>query len=145
MIRLTSGSSSADVTFNLDLGGSVTGVVTDGTNPLEGVRLSLRLYDGGWRYDATSALDGTYTFTGLSTGMYRLEATKIGYAAEYYENFYIFPDGWLYATPITVTAGSPTTDINFELEPGGSITFTVYNSDKSADIGRCARRHLAVF
>ncbi len=55
----------------------ITGTVTDGTNPIEGVRVSAGGPDG-WG-EAVSDSDGHYEIYGLKEGTYHIDAQKDGY------------------------------------------------------------------
>jgi hypothetical protein len=77
--------------------GTISGTVTDGTNPLQGVKV-----DAGLRQTLTDA-SGNYSFT-LPVGTYDMTASKYGY----------FPAS---ADDVPVTDGETTTQ-NFELEAG---------------------------
>lgn len=55
----------------------ITGTVTDGTNPIEGVRVNAGGPDG-WGEAYTNS-SGVYTISGLKTGAYHMNAEKVGY------------------------------------------------------------------
>lgn len=76
---------------------------------------------------ALSASDGSYSIDGLAPGDYRMEASATGFAFEMYDNLHY---GFLInATRVAVAAGEVTAGIDFQLEPGGEISGTVYQTD----------------
>ena len=92
--------------FTLEMGGTVTGTVTDGTNPIENAQVCIQEYSysegyGCWNTDPS----GVYTIPGLPTGAYRLDAGASGFAKELYEEKLYFSNH-SQATPLNVTAGA---------------------------------------
>ena len=76
---------------------------------------------------ATTDVLGNYSIPGLTPGSYYLKTTNsLGYLNEYYNNVYISAT----ATTVGVTAGSDSSDKDFSLTMGGSISGRVTsNSD----------------
>jgi hypothetical protein len=74
----------------------------------------------GEEWDYTDA-DGEYTISGLITGDYIVSAEAVGYVDEYYDGARN-PDN---ASPVAVTEGQNTPDIDFSLDLAGTITGTV--------------------
>ncbi|MBK9123996.1 MAG: carboxypeptidase regulatory-like domain-containing protein [Chloroflexi bacterium] len=119
------------IDFTLSLGGAISGTVTeaDGTTPIYQANICLgSINTPSWYGCQQTNPDGTYLFGGLPDGQYRVEATKDGYAAELWENKYIYGN-FANPTPVDVSAGATTPDINFTLDPGGTISGTVRAAD----------------
>ena len=96
------------------------------------VQVTVRYGAGVDRYASTAA-DGTWSMTGLSAGTYWvcfktfLAATggssdALGYADQCYNNT---PPIWGSTTPVSVTVGATTTEINANLAALGAISGTV--------------------
>jgi peptide/nickel transport system substrate-binding protein len=129
-IELSEGSDDVhDITFTLEVGGVITGQVHDATTglPMESIQVYLDEYDnGGLWIQSLADANGVYTITGLLAADYRVRANPPpGYARQYYDHqlFHHLADR------VTVTEGSTVTDINFDLQPGGTISGTVYADD----------------
>ena len=56
-------------------GGTVSGTVTDTTNPIDGATVTV----DGTTFSATTASDGTYSITGVTAGTYDVIASAAGY------------------------------------------------------------------
>ncbi|MGB5162492.1 MAG: hypothetical protein WBP10_17220 [Thermoanaerobaculia bacterium] len=137
-VGVTSGSTTTGIDFALELGGSISGTVTiDGS----GVPLDtgyVRIYDdtGNRLFNATPDAAGSYeTAEGLPSGTYYARARSFeGYLEELYDDIpCVFGCTTTDGTSIPVTAGSPTTGIDFELAEGGGISGTV--TDDSTHVG----------
>ena len=121
-----------DIDFPLDLGGSVSGKVTDAASgdPLASVSVRVTDADGSFRASGFSDADGNYTsrFSGLPTGNYFANTRNApGYFDELYDDLPCnFGDcDPTTGTQILVNLGVETGDIDFELDKGGAITGTV--------------------
>jgi len=115
------------VEFSLDLGGTISGVVTDDQgDPLEGAWvIASPTVAAGAVYavpispppsppgggSASTDADGKYTIRGLATGAYIVSAGGDGYSTQYYDGVASEDD----ATPVGVTEGQDTSDIDFSL------------------------------
>ncbi len=116
------------IDFTLNLGGSFSGTVydSDGSTPLAGAEVCADGYDSNSGYGCASTLaDGSYILAGLPDGDYRVQARKAGYAQKFYNNTY---SGGA-AARVQVQPGQNPNNINFVLEPGGTVSGTVYQSD----------------
>jgi hypothetical protein len=123
-VTVTASNDTPNIDFSLELGGSISGVVTDdGGNPLVAARVSASQIDGGGGNDAYTVGDGTYTICGLDSGSYRVRAYPADpcYFAEYYDNVYDSNA----ATSVSVIAPNNTPNIDFSLGLGGSISGVV--------------------
>jgi uncharacterized surface anchored protein len=118
-VPVKDGDDTPNIDFNLDPGGSISGIVTDAQgNPIEGAWVGAGLHDGSWWGQATSGADGTYRITGLVTGEYQVDVWTEKYLHEYYNSVRQPED----ATPTSVLEGQETPNINFSLDLGGSIS-----------------------
>ncbi len=115
------------VDFYLQAGGGISGVVTDGTDPLEGIHVDACEYDNPEPYcaGAETDADGVFTILGLPGGDYRVNAFGEGWTGEFYND----TTDWEQAARVTVTPLGVTPDVNFALVQGGSISGTLYDSD----------------
>ncbi len=131
------------ITFQLDLGGSITGSVTEATpgsspgDPVSGGSVIALTAAGGVAASGTVA-SGTYTVAGLGTGSYYLRYSPSGpgmYLGQLYDGLPCQgacpPFG---GTLVPVVQGSQTTDRNFSLTKGGSIAGTVTDAATSTGL-----------
>ena len=135
-VSVSAGQTTPDIDFSLELGGSVSGTVyeADGVTPVGNAEVWAESYDCcGGGGGARTAPDGTFTITGLAPGDYWIGARALdqGLAGEFYDDT---RDRDL-AARVSVTAGQTTSDIDFSLEPGGSISGTVYEADGITPVG----------
>jgi protocatechuate 3,4-dioxygenase beta subunit len=132
------------IDFQLGLGGTLTGTVyqSDGITPVTGVPIQIEVSQGDMCSPDGSAkiintvwtdtANGTYTVTGIPTGSFQLLATNIGQSN--YTNEWWTSTGGVYwhdcssAELINIDAGG-SVEADFQLELGGSISGTVYQSD----------------
>ncbi|MBN2238494.1 MAG: carboxypeptidase regulatory-like domain-containing protein [Dehalococcoidales bacterium] len=125
-----------DLNFTLLPGGTISGTVTDSTQtPVQGINVFAS--DVGTmmtKGDAMTDQDGVYVIR-VTPGDYRVRAAPASsdqhYAGEFYNNTLNFNE----ATSVTVTLQTDTPNINFQLEPGGSISGTVISQDTQLGIG----------
>lgn len=107
--------------------GSLTGevVAEDTGDPLAGVQL--------YAFNATNPFisvwtesndDGSYAFNNLRSGTYYVQAHADGYFTQYYDGVSIFDQ----ATPVTIADGEETSDINFAMNRGGTISGTIVDA-----------------
>jgi len=114
------------IDFELAVGGSISGTITAVGGGLvdEEIHLSACFEDDSYCGWASMQDDGTYVITGLLEGEYRVHAYQwpIGnWVGEVFDN----TQDWDAFTPVSVTAGQDTPNINFELQLGGSISGTI--------------------
>lgn len=104
-------------------GGSISGKVTnDADEPVDHIRVIA--------YDATGMeverdgtdSDGDYRLKGLATGDYRLEFEVYPSSANLLGEFYDDEPTLAEATPVAVTVGADTPDVNASLATGGSVS-----------------------
>jgi protocatechuate 3,4-dioxygenase beta subunit len=122
-IAVTAGSDTPGVNAAMQLGGSISGVVTDAATggPIAGAcawasSATVNSYGG-----ACTDAAGAYRVKGLRTGTYTVQFTgsSVGYLSKFYK------DQDSTATPVTVAQGADTPNINQALAVGGTITGTV--------------------
>ncbi len=130
-ISVTQGVTTTGIDFGLAAGGRFSGTVTDASTglPLASVRVSVYNSSGSYVTYAYSNSSGVYTTSsGLLSGTYYARTSNsLGYIDELFNNISC-PGGSCSAssgTPISVTAGTTTTGIDFGLAPGGRISGTV--------------------
>ena len=138
-ITVTAGNTTSNIDFALELGGLIAGTVTeDGTsNGLDDGYVGIYDAAGDWTIDSYTAANGTYiTYAGLPAGTYYARTWSFeGYFEELYDDLpctssCTVTDG----TPIVVTAGNTTSNIDFALLKGGSITGTVTEQGTSTKL-----------
>ena len=112
-VSVTAGQPTNGVNFALTIGGSISGTVTYDGSSVANVRVECWKREGMGRGDAMTASDGTYTITGLSSGVYELEvrSDEENYASDH--------------KTVTVVAGENTPNVNFVLSTGASISGAV--------------------
>jgi len=132
--------------------GSIEGTVTRDLDDesIPGLWVTAHNYiNGQWMGNAQTQADGSYKIIDLPAGIYRVEVSTGGtdYIREYYDNTYDHNS----AIPVTVTAGSDITSVNFGLAIGGSISgqltdvngLAIQNVCVNAYTGRCHQGHLS--
>ena len=136
-ITVTAGQNVTDINFQLDPGATISGTVfgSDGVTPITGQDNNVYLVKGDpcdnlvFYSHSVSDANGTYTINQLAAGAYYLMTdTRDNYVDEWWAS----PFGtWKCsgAQGITVTVGQTVTDINFQLDPGATISGTVFGSD----------------
>lgn len=123
-IQVSAGETIVGVDFNLDRGGYIRGVVRDtGSHPL--VDVDLDVYDGEWSYIGTftdrTDDTGNYILGPLSPGMWyvRADPDRVHGVCQAY-----WPDAWYRedARVLSVAADEDIPGVDFELQPGSSVT-----------------------
>jgi 5-hydroxyisourate hydrolase-like protein (transthyretin family) len=132
-VTVGAGQAVSNVNATLATGATVSGKVTDAATgaPVSGVYVYV--YDYGNygpnhvnTYYTTTDSTGAWSLTGYPTGLYQVQFTPrygVNYAAQYWNA--VTPKDP--PTPVTLTAGSTTSNINAALKPGGQISGTVTN------------------
>jgi len=132
-VTVTAPGDTSGVDFSLELGGTISGRVTDTATgqPISDAVIDAIVYDslfGYWQHlgSARTNIDGYYTTGGLPSGDYAVRARVDGtdYIVEWHQATYNKNE----ATPVTVTAPGNTPDINFSLEMGGTISGQVIDT-----------------
>ena len=138
-LTIAAGQTISNINFSLAPGGKISGTVRNAlTNQPISSGVSFSIYEGDTLiplpFGASISSDGTYTTVGLPAGKYRLlvSATSAGYISTWYSNGYTTSD----STPILVTTGSTTGNIDVNLTPGaGKITGTVIRESDGKPLG----------
>ncbi len=140
-ITVTVGMTTSGIDFGLARGGGITGTVTDaGTGlPLANVDVDIYSSAGSYVTYGYTNSSGVYTsYRGLSSGTYYARTWNAsGYIDELYNNISC-PGGSCTVTsgtPISVTAGTTTTGIDFGLAAGGRISGTVSDAGTGLPLG----------
>ena len=137
-VTVTADQNTSGIDFQLNLGSTVSGTVyeDDGTTAITDSDLQIVAFTGTnpcdlqYFKEVQVNSDGTYSIPGLSPGNYYLQ-TNSG------TSFYI-PEYWASnasvvecssAEVITVSADTPTENINFQLSEGGSMSGTVFQAN----------------
>jgi len=125
-------------TANFVLGGwgSVSGIVVDEKTAVPIAKATIHAYNdvkgiGQKRsFTAVSAGDGTFSFAGLPSGSYVVDAQASGYVKEYWQE----ADSLRNAKLLTVKSGVQVKDIRFTLGTGGAIQGKVTDAGDHAAI-----------
>ena len=137
-ITVTAGSTTTGINFALDVGGRISGRVTDSATSAPLANIEIDIYDGCGQLVTFGFTDGAgnyTTFSGLPTGTYYvLTFNFAGYIDEAYNNIACVRCSVTSGNPVTVTSGATTTGINFALARGTRISGTVTDSATSAKI-----------
>ncbi|MCH7652669.1 MAG: carboxypeptidase regulatory-like domain-containing protein, partial [Chloroflexi bacterium] len=134
-VAVVSGQDTPNIDFGLSAGGSISGNVSDGTDPIANVWVWADSYDccGGGNGGETDS-SGDYTISGLPTGDFRVQvwAMDLGLVGQFYNN----TGDWELADRVTVTADNTTPNIDFVLGAGGSLSGIVLdgNGDPVANV-----------
>ena len=116
------------IDFSLQAGGRIAGTVTAaGGAPVAGLAVAAFNSSGALVGFGTTNVAGAYITGGLPSGTYYVRFNNsLGYVNEVYPDLpCIGCDPQNIGTPITVTAGSTVSGIDFVLEPGGRVAGTV--------------------
>ncbi len=136
-VTLTAGTTTSNIDAALTTGGQISGTVTNGMTggPAAGVYVTALDSSGEQLSYATTDSQGNYTLPGLSpSASYRVEfspASGSPLATEFY------PSGATLeaATPVSVTVGQTTPNIDETLGEGGSISGVVTDAATGYPIG----------
>jgi 5-hydroxyisourate hydrolase-like protein (transthyretin family) len=130
-VSVTAGQTTPDINASLATGATVSGKVTDAATgtPLTGIYVYAFQYgNGGPRYVSTDYTTtdstGAWSISGLPTGTYEIEFNPpygSNYATQYYDDVTAQDP----PTPVTLTAGSTTSNIDASLAQAGQISGTV--------------------
>jgi len=119
---------STTIDFTLYKSSSISGHVysAEDGKPIAGAEIQVLVFITP--YEATSDADGSYTLSGLKEKMWVVMAGANGYVSKYYagaNGTYIY-EKWI---EVATHYGEDTSNIDFILEKGGSITGQIYESD----------------
>ena len=137
-IAVTAGSTTTGIDFALTAGGRISGTVTDADTgaPLSDVLVQIFAPGGGVIISVRTNTSGFYTSqVGLATGRYYVAALRpFDHEGQVYSNIACPVCDVTTGIPVSVTAGSITTGINFALRRGGKISGTVTDAATSAPL-----------
>lgn len=125
-VSVIDGFDTPDIDAQLATGGSISGTVTVAPNfPESGICVGA--YDSDGHRAAAGRTDsaGSYSLFSLETGNYRIQFEGCKEDSNVFGEFYPDKEDLDHATPISVTAGSNTANVNAQLDMGGSISGTV--------------------
>jgi hypothetical protein len=111
------------VLFKIAQTGSISGTVTV-NGVLSTQFIQVFAFDSFGFFAGSASLDdqGNYTISGLAAGSYYV-VTRSPFVDEFYNNVIVgFFRNWRDADLVTVTEGSPTSNIDFDLQTGASIS-----------------------
>jgi hypothetical protein len=132
-VAVTYGTTTTDINFILDLGGYITGTISDlqSSFPIEDVEVIAYNSSGELVGYGSSAGNGFYFIEGLPTGTYYVRTESEDYLDELYDNLPCDDDGCdpLTGTPIAVTINTVTPNIDFELAVSGSISGNIQDGN----------------
>ena len=114
-------------TTSLSLG-TISGFVytEDGSTPVPGATVRVEDFNTGQGMGGTTTgANGSYTITGVPAGQYRVNAWASGHVRKYWEDTLWDRE----ATAVVVTDGQDVPDINFTLEPGGTISGQILSAN----------------
>lgn len=129
-VSVTAGSATSGIDATLQVGGQITGTVTEAVTH-KGMEFSVcalpSLTRGGSeRCAVSSGTDGTYTITRLRTDHYKVRFTSYASTMGYVRQFYNGKATKKEADPVAVTAGAaPVGGVDAVMHKGGAITGTV--------------------
>ena len=138
-VSVAVGTTVPGINFALAPGGRISGTVTDAatTNPIPGV--SVQIFDAaGLQISSslTTNLGGYISTAGLTTGTYYVKvANALGYVNQAYSGVPCTTCDPRTGTPISVTVGTTTPNINLALVTGGRITGTITGTRIDAGTG----------
>ncbi len=134
-VPVTLGVNTTSIDFALDPGGQITGTVTNGTStPLPNVYVVVTNASGAIVNTYATNASGVYASEGLPAGTYyAYTRNSAGLVDQLYNNMICAGARCTptTGTPITVTLGLTTANINFVLPAGGTITGIVTGSTGS--------------
>ncbi|MFT5122321.1 MAG: hypothetical protein ACI9TH_001128 [Kiritimatiellia bacterium] len=133
-IMVAGGLIGPSVDFKLALGGTLGGrVSTAGNQPLAGIDIDVYDASGNFVRGSTTAADGSYTVIALPGGDYfvnTFDATQI-YLDEWFDDilFTSLNPNVDQPDPVNVVLGSHTGNIDFGLEPPGSLSGVIFDTE----------------
>jgi RHS repeat-associated protein len=138
-VVVTSAATTSGIDAAMQLGGQITGKVTNAATKaaIEGIEACAQPRgESYYSRCAKSNASGEYDIVGLATEEYTIVFlvpynSKLNYVRQYYNGKEKFDE----ASPISVTAGATTANINAALHPGGQIAGKVTDAVTKAAVG----------
>jgi hypothetical protein len=140
LVPVTSGATTSGINIALSAGGTISGTVTDAgtTAGVVGAIVAISNAAGQQVRSVATTTGGAYSATGLPTGNYfartQVSSAAFNYLDKAYNNQPCFGCSVTASTPIAVTAGNTTSNINFGLTAGGVISGTITDTSSFAPI-----------
>jgi hypothetical protein len=139
-ISVAAGTTTPNVDFALATGGTITGTVTNAQTgaPVANAYIYPAHSSGMGMSSVSTNAQGVYTVTGLGTGSYYLRTwNNAGLVDEAYGDVSCPGAGCavISGSPVAVTTGQQTANVNFALAPGGTIAGTVTNASTGQGTG----------
>jgi hypothetical protein len=138
IIAITGTETITDINFALEIGGTVSGKVyeANGTTPIPNLHLFAQSHAcGGFHLGGTNTdADGNYVLGGLPAGTVHLYACPGCNEQPFVDGFYnggTSTRDCSQAVDISVTANQTTSGIDFKLEPGVSMSGTLFHTNGS--------------
>jgi hypothetical protein len=133
-VPVTVASTTSGIDAALQLGGQITGKVTDAATKaaVSNVQVCASTSEFFFVRCASSNSGGEYTITGLGSGEYKVSFSPAtsSYQTQYYKDKTNFSE----ANLVSVIAGAPTSGIDAALQPGGQITGKVTDAATKAAV-----------
>jgi hypothetical protein len=131
-IVVTAGSTTSAINFALAVGGGLSGQVTRAADGAPIAYVEVKVYNAGNQWVTSGSTDGWGNYTssaGLPTGTYYATTDNgQGYIEALFNGKSCLNCTPSSGTPIPVTVGNTTADIDFALMPGGRIGGTITNA-----------------
>jgi hypothetical protein len=125
-VGVAAGQTTEGIDAALQLGGSLSGKVSDSGGPLGGMCVNVFPIGGGWVNGSNTEGDGTYTVNGLAAGSYQVQfSTGCGSTGDYAAQWYNDRSSQATADAVAVTVGADTGSVDAVMQAGGLITGTV--------------------
>ena len=141
LVAVANGKTASGIDATLLGTGSISGTVTGPSSTLlTGICVSATALSTGAGASVDTGSGGTYTLSGLSPGAYAIEFSASSYCGNggnYLSQWYHGASSESTATPVTVTAGTVTPNINATLKQGGQIKGIVKDASSSPLAGIC--------
>jgi hypothetical protein len=124
-VTVIPGVDTGDINFTMEIGGSISGHVTDTNGDLAFVHVDACDWDDTFCMGADTDENGNYTIFGLPAGDYRVSVWggQGGWIDEFFEETPFYDQ----ANPVTVSPGEDTGDVDFTMELAGSISGMVFD------------------
>ena len=136
-ITLAAGEIRTEINAELTSAGHITGIVTDGASPLQGIEVQVYSYyedpgmGGYWNNLGSAQTDefGAYDIGGLEAGVYRIGFQDNNWPAQFMAEYYNDQPNLESAQDISLAAGDIRSDISAQLANAGHITGIVSDGD----------------
>ncbi len=125
VVTLTAGTTATGTDAVLQLGGAISGTVTDSSGTgIGGICVSATPSSGTGTVATLDQSSGTYDLLGLSAGSYTITFQECDGGTTYATQYFSGATTSGSATPVTVTTGSMTSNVNATMLLAQSVSFT---------------------